>query len=236
LALWLSGIPVDAIWLRVHPFGATSGPVALRRHIEACREFHALGLPLIGDYSGTIGLALLAFGAVGGITGGITYGERFDAGPLLRPRSGSTPFAPQARVYVSKLGAFLTKGQAATFFDSRQMKALFACRDRGCCHRGASDTQADPKRHFIIRRSAEVAAYSRPPAAVRPALYLEDFLRPATDLALRAVKVEPALETTRRRLEAWRHTLGAIHRAGPPPSVALTPEGRRVLRRHQAGA
>lgn len=34
----LRQLDVDALWLKVHPFGATSGPLALRRYIEACRD------------------------------------------------------------------------------------------------------------------------------------------------------------------------------------------------------
>ncbi len=131
-------------------------------------------------------------------------------------------------MYLPQLGAFVTRGQAGELFEHRQMKTTFGCRDAGCCRRGALDMTADPRRHFIIRRTSEVNFYSRPPEPVRAGLYLEEFLRPATDLALRAARVQPALEVTRRRLEAWRHTLGAMHQAGPPQTFAVVPEGRRL--------
>jgi len=52
----LAGLPVDALWLRVHPFGTTtSGPLALRRYLQMCRALHALGVPLVAEHSGTIG-------------------------------------------------------------------------------------------------------------------------------------------------------------------------------------
>ena len=226
LAAALGGLPIDALWLRVHPFGSASGPLALRRYIEGCRALHALGLPLVAERTGTVGLALLAFGAVGGIEGGITFGERYDVGGLLRPPANGTPFSPPPRVYLPQLGAFVTRGQAGELFEHRQMKTTFGCRDAGCCRRGVLDMTADPRRHFIIRRTSEVNFYSRPPEPVRAGLYLEEFLRPATDLALRAARVQPALEATRRRLEAWRHTLGAMHQAGPPQTFAVVPEGR----------
>ena len=44
---------------------SASGPLALRRYIEGCRALHALGLPLVAGRTGTVGVALLAFGAVG---------------------------------------------------------------------------------------------------------------------------------------------------------------------------
>lgn len=225
----LSRLPIDAVWLRVHPFGTTaSGPLALRRYIEACREMHALDLPLVAERTGTVGLALLAFGAVGGIESGITLGERYNVTPLLRPPSRGTPFSPSPRVYLPDLGTFLSKAQAESFLQHRQMRAAFACRDTKCCPRGAVSMTSDPRRHFILRRDGEISTYSRPPGPVRSGLYLEDFLRPATDLVLRAVKVEASLETTRRRLESWRHTLGAMQRVGAPTSFAPVPQGRRL--------
>lgn len=57
----LRSVPLDSIWLRVHPFGSSSGPLAMKRYVEACRDLHALGVPLIGECTGTIGVALAAF-------------------------------------------------------------------------------------------------------------------------------------------------------------------------------
>ena len=86
----LKTIEIDAVWLRIHPFGTTAaGPIALRGYIEACRDLHRVGVPLVAERSGTIGVALMAFGAVGGIESGITLGERFDARTLAAPRSPS---------------------------------------------------------------------------------------------------------------------------------------------------
>ncbi len=82
------------------------------------------------------------------------------------------------------------------------MKTLFACRVSDCCRRGAIDMAVDPRRHFVLRRTSEVNYYSRPPEPLRSGLYLEEFLRPATDLALRAARVAPALEPTHYQLEA----------------------------------
>ena len=85
----LKDLPIDSAWLRLHPFGTTaSGPIALRGYIEACQELHQLRIPLVAEKTGTVGIALLAFGAVGGIESGITTGERFDAGTLMRTPKG----------------------------------------------------------------------------------------------------------------------------------------------------
>jgi hypothetical protein len=57
-------------------------------------------------WSGTVGVALLAFRAVGGIESGITYGERYDVNPLIKPPTNNDPFSPSPRVYIERLGTF----------------------------------------------------------------------------------------------------------------------------------
>ena len=83
----LRSLEVDAIWLRLHPFGtANSGSIALRRYLDGAWDLQRIGKPLVGEHTGTVGLALMAFGAVGGIESGITFGERFDVSALVKPR------------------------------------------------------------------------------------------------------------------------------------------------------
>jgi hypothetical protein len=135
---------------------------------------------------------------------------------------------------VSEIGAFLSHKQAEAFFENRQMKIALGCRDSACCQRGTSDTLREPRRHFMIQRVSEVRRMSNAPETLRAQLYLDDFLRPATDLALRAARVEPALEPTRKRLEGWRHTLGEMAKAGPVTSFATVPEGHRIEERERA--
>lgn len=226
----LATAPIDALWLRVHPFAAASaGPLALRRYIEAARDLQRLGIPIIGEHTGTAGVALLAFGAVGGIESGITTGERFDVNPLFRPPNpNDTPFAPAPRVYLPALGTFVSRAQAQTLLAKPGMRRQLGCRDTSCCARGPADTDRDPRRHFLLQRQREVSDISRRPEPVRPSLYLEEFLRPATDLALRAARFDEKLEPTRARLEGWRLTLGAMNTSGPPTTVAMAPEGKRT--------
>jgi hypothetical protein len=123
LAAALSGLPIDAVWLRLHPFGTpTAGPLALRRYLETCRALHGLGLPLVAEHSGTVGVALLAFGAVGGIESGITLGEHVDLTTMLRaPKPDAKPFTPAPRVYLHAIGAFVDVDAAAGLFEARGM-------------------------------------------------------------------------------------------------------------------
>lgn len=235
LIMALQSVPIDAIWLRVHPFGAgNSGPVALRGYIEACRDLQRLNVPLIAERTGSLGMALLAFGAASGLEEGVTLGGDFEVTRLLRPRKAGKGFLQPPRVYIPALGAFLTQKQARNFFDVRQMKAAFGCRDERCCRRGSSDMLNDPRRHYLITRMKEVSRLSRVPGSHRAAQYLDDFLRPATDLALLAVRVEPALKPVQKRLESWRLVLSAFARSQPPKTFPAVPEGRRI--EHRRGA
>lgn len=228
----LREVDVDAIWLKVHPFGATSGPLALKRYIEACRDFHGLGLPIVGDRTGTAGVALAAFGAVGAVEGGLTIGERFDVGALTRPRSGD-PFAPPPRVYLPEIGAFISRKQARRLFEQRGMKTAFGCQRDGCCRRGVDDMIAYPRPHFLVSRGRELSSLSNMPEPLRAAQYLEQFLRPASDLAVRASRALPELDKHRQRLDGWREALGSVHRKDRESSVTYsqTPSGIRVNRR-----
>jgi hypothetical protein len=229
----LTGLPIDAVWLRIHPFGATdAGPQALRGYIEACWDLHALDVPLVAERVGTVGLALMAFGAVGGIESGVTVGERFNFHSVRRkPKEGDKGFLLPPRVYLAELGVFLKSKQASEFFEIRGMKSKFGCRDTDCCRRGVEDMIRDPRSHFLRKRSGEVVDIGRRPDELRAASYLDEFLRPATDLALTASRAYPLLEKTRVRLERWRTTLAALQREHPSESFAMTPRGQRVVRK-----
>lgn len=231
----LRGLDIDAIWLRIHPFGTShSGAHVLRGYIEAAELLHSLQIPLVAERVGTVGLPLLAFGAVGGIESGITVGEQFNALPLLHaPSTRRGAFAPPPRVYLNSLGGFLSREQARNFFSNRRVKAKFACTDATCCRRGFVDMVENPRRHFLISRDREVNALARAPLRLRSALYMTNFLRPASDLAVRAAKVEPALERVAQRLESWHAALSALLESGQPASFSPAAVGRR-LRTQQA--
>lgn len=233
----LKDLSVDSFWLRIHPFGTSaSGPIVLRGYVTACQALHPLGVPLVAERSGAIGVALLAFGAVGGIESGITTGESFDATNLIRvPRTRGKPFLPPPRVYLKELAAFLEAKEARKFFDLRGMKSFFGCHER-CCPQGLPDMLTNPRRHFITTRANEVSRLSSVPPTLRRQIYMEDFLRPATDLALQASNAFHSLEKHRRRLESWRGTLGAVARENPLKSWSEPPSGRRIGRRTKVSA
>ena len=215
----LKATEIDAVWLRIYPFGtSTAGPVALRHYIETAWDLQRLGVPLVGERTGTVGVALMAFGAVGGIESGITLGERFDARPLLRPRDNSgTPYSPPPRVYLHEIGAFVSRSSAGVLFQNRQMIAATGCRDIQCCRAGTDDMLRNPRRHFVLRRTAEVDRIGSVAPAARASVYLHEMLQPAALLAIRAARLVPELEAVQRRLESWNLTLAALERTGPRP-------------------
>ena len=235
----LQGVEVDGLWLRIHPFGADSGHVTLQRYIQACRDLHGLDLPLVAEKAGSIGLALLAYGAVGGLESGVSSGDKFDFGRLSRPpREGQKGFAAHARVYVPGLGVFLERDAARSFFENRTLRAHFGCQNQACCRRGPRDTIRDPRRHFVFTRMEEVGAISQVPPQLRPNQYLDTVLRPATDRLGRPMQAELSteirgrLERERRKLDGWRE-LGEMSRTQPVTTFGATPE-RRITRRHGA--
>jgi hypothetical protein len=225
---YLRNLPIDAVWLRIHPFGTTkAGPLALKRYLAACRDFHQLDRPLVGEHTGAVGVGLMAFGALGGVESGITVNDHTDLSDWLRvptrPRGGGN----EARVYLHQLGAFLDRTKAEALLNRPGMKAAHACLDTSCCARGWKDTHLRYREHFVTQRSREVAAISRIPETLRAGTYLENFLRPATDKAIRAAEVEPALASTRKRLDSWRGTFGNDLTTNPVHSFSPPAAGKR---------
>lgn len=222
---FLQTLPIDALWLRINGFGSECRSVALAGYIEACRDLLTLDLPIVAEKSGTVGLALLAYGAVGGIESGVTIGETCDISHWLREPTADSGFAPGPRVYVAELQMLLKREQARELLESRSARSL-ACRDPSCCRHGAKDMIGSPRRHFLITRMSEVARLSQVSVEVRPNVYLDEILRPATDRVMRLIRTQFS-ESTKRRLErkydtleSWRQTLGRLSRSASSQNLA----------------
>ena len=223
---------VDAVWLRVPGFGVThSGPVNLRRYFQLARATHALNVPIVAERTGTLGLALLAFGVVGGVEQGITFGEGYDLTRLTKPASGRG-FLPAPRVYVPELGIQLSRDLARELLSNRTLRNRLGCQ-RACCRHGADDMLGDPRRHFLVSRASEIAELSQVPPALRADHYLETWLRPASDRATHAARIVPRLLSQRERLDQWRTTLSDLRVRDrlEEPSRSPVPTGIRIERR-----
>ncbi len=119
--------------------------------------------------------------------------------------------------------------------NSRGMKARFACQTEGCCRRGYLDMISQPRRHFVVQRINEVNRLSWVPERLRPRVYLEEFLRPATDSIIAAARIEPRLKRTQHALESWRLTLGEMMNSQHLPATTSVP-ARGFRSRHRIGA
>jgi hypothetical protein len=237
----LKTVSATALWLKIDGFGATCSPTAARTYIQSAAEFHELGVPVIADHvGGVIGLAVMAFGAAGGIAHGVTLGERFDASSWRKPRKGGG-FGPQRRVYVPAIDALLKPKEAeALISSSGRARGLFGCTDTRCCPRGIKDMLENPGRHFLYQRMKEIGGLSQVPEQLRPQRFLDTHLRPATDKALAAATIHweddvmaKKMQENRKRLDALRVALGHHAERMPPQSFANLPKTRaaREIRR-----
>lgn len=222
---------VDGVFLRVQGFGTPkAGPLNLRRYIEIARGLHALRVPLVGERTGTIGVALAAFGAIGGVESAITYGDVYDARRLNKPPDGKG-FVPPPRVYVPGVMAMVTKQEAVAMLNRRGVARL-ACQ-QPCCRRDRSSMTEDPRRHFVVSRAGELSWLSSRPALDRAEEFLTTKLMPARDSAAQLARLIPALSSQRNRLDDWylalRRTLDE-DLAQAERSIALVPTGNRLAR------
>lgn len=229
----LQGIPASSIWLKIDGLGSGSTATAVRNYIEAAKDFHTLGLPVVADYmGGIVGLSLLAFGAAGGLAHGVTQNERFDAGTWFRPRGSGGGGGD--RIYVPSLDLLLKPAEAQLLFDApARTRHRLVCRDSACCSRGTIDTLENPTRHFLYQRIREVAGLGQIPEQLRPGRFLEQHLRPTTDMVLAASNVEwsdeklaKKIRQQRKRLDALRVALGDLELKTPVRSFSFQPTTR----------
>jgi hypothetical protein len=172
----------DAIWLKVENFGDDATGEKAAAYIEACRDFHQRGLPVVGDHVGGLpGLGILAFGAVGGIAHGVTLRQSFKASSWRRPPvpgKGGT----SARVYFPQLDLLLKRNVAQALLDtSPRIKGLCGCRDTHCCPHGVRDMIDRPARHAIYQRAREIERLSGTLQTERPERYLNESVRRVSD-------------------------------------------------------
>lgn len=221
---------IDGVFLRVQGFGTTkAGPRNLRTYLRAARDLHALGVPLVGERTGSVGVALAAFGAIGGIESSVTYGEAYDARRLNKAPKGSG-FVPPPRVYIRDAMALVSRQEGETILTRRGFARL-GCQQM-CCGRDRQATLDDPRRHFVVSRSSELSQLSAAPANERAEHYLTTTLGPAKDNAAQLARFVPTLTKHRDRLVDWHLALQRTLEddATTEQTTALVPTGRRLRR------
>lgn len=230
----LRRVNADGLWLNVSGCGADSSPTAITRYGDAAADFHSLGIPIVADHvGGLMGLALLAFGSVGGLSHGVTLGERFDTAGWHKVPEGKS-FGAKTRVYLPTLDLMLPRVDAERFFESGggRARSAFGCRDTSCCHRGVDDMLRAPARHFLYQRTQQVAGLGQIPESIRPTEFLEEHLRPASDAALVATKLalpddlKQKADKQAKRLNDLRTTLGPYAKKRRDSSFARHPVTR----------
>ena len=230
--------PFASLWLKIDGFGASANPTATSKYLDAAVDFHDLGVPLVADHVGGIpALSLLAFGAVGGIAHGITSNESFSSYSWRKPQE---PGGGKGgwRVYIPSLDLLLSRADAEMLLNSSsRAKAMFANRNMHACPRGVDDMLDNPVRAFVVQRAEEIAAIGAVPPSMRPQVFLDSHVRPATDRALAATKIDwgeneaglklgKKLAAHRKRIDDLRIALGARAHQAPPVSFALQPSTR----------
>lgn len=224
----------DALWLNINGCGSDSSPTAITRYCDASTDFQALRMPIVADHAGGLmGLSLLAFGGVGGLSHGITLGERFDASGWLKAPNGK-PFGPRTRVYFPQVDLMLDRLDAEKLFESGggRARSTLGCREVNCCRRGIEDMLQAPARHFLYQRAQQVAALGQIPESLRPSQFLETQVRPASDTAVMASGLDlppelmNKLNKQKKHLNALRTTLGPYARQRRDSSFALHPTTR----------
>lgn len=221
---------IDAVFLRVQAFGtAKAGSRNLRAYLNAARALHQLGIPIVGERTGTVGVALAALGAIGGVESSVTFGDSYDARRLHKPPKGKG-FVPPPKVYLPTAMAMCSREDAARIV-SRQGFARLRCQGACCAHRrdGMID---DPRRHFVVTRAGEMSRLSMTPEADRASEYLATMLAPARDTSAQIARFMPSFIPHRDRLDDWHLALQRTiaEDAETERSIASAPTGHRFRR------
>jgi len=232
----LADAPCAAIWLKVENFGDDATGEKVAAYIDACRDLHERGLPLIGDHIGGLpGLGALAFGAVGGIAHGVTMQQNFRASGWRRPRV-TGGFGPSWRIYIPQIDLLLKPRIARELFAaSPKIKAVCGCRDTHCCPHGTSDMLDHPARHAIYQRAREIERLSVVPQSIRAGHYLDQSVRRVSDDVARIAafpigdaELTKGLQDKQREMSRFRQMIAHLVESGNAASVAVAPPRRQA--------
>lgn len=231
----ITNLPIDSLWLNIDGCGAHMTPAAVKRYGDAAVQCQFLGIPIVADHmGGIVGLSLLAFGVVGGISHGVTFAERFSTAHWKKV-SDKPGFSQKLRTYISNLDLFLEKIEAEKFFESAgKARSTYGCRNTNCCARGVHDMINSPGRHFLYDRTQAVAGLSQIPSTLRPMIFMEQHLRRASDEALIAPQLPLSdslrikLEKQSKRLNDLRVALGKYADERRSENFAQHPSTRRA--------
>lgn len=232
----LEDVPFENLWLRISGFGADATPTGVRRYIAATMDFQRLRRPIVSDgIGGLVGLAVVAFGAAGGICHGVAEKERFDASDWSKPpRDGGG--GREKRLLVSGLDRLLSIKQVEELMTAPGARKLLSCSDPACCPRGLDDTMKDPKAHYLRQRFKQVATISAVPGSRRATHFLEKDLAVAERTARQAAKLkvskglDEVLTRNSERLERMHAVLDSLKVTMADAPHSLAPKRRKNMR------
>lgn len=234
----IADIPCDAIWLKIENFGDDASGEKTVAFLEACRDFHDAGIPIVADFVGGLpGLATLAFGAVGGIAHGVAINQNFKASRWRKaPTAGQSNFAPpKKRVYIPQLDAMLDPDMAKSLLQSSpRARGQFSCNDQHCCAHGVQDMLARPARHALYQRAREIERIAATPQALRAETFMDRTVRPISDDVARVAGFASLDGDVRQKFSKKQSQVSSFRAAlthfleAPSPSVAVAPQRRSV--------
>jgi hypothetical protein len=229
----LASLPFENLWLRISGFGSDATGVGPRRHIAAIIDLHDLKRPVIVDCVGGIAaLAVVAFGAAGGLAHGVVEKERFDAGGWKKPRQEGGG-GRERRILFPGLDRLLSENQTETLMAAAGARRLLSCPDPACCPIGLDDTIRDYKGHYLNQRSRQIRSLSAVPESRRARHFLDHNLVEASRMARRAaqlrvldVELKKSLAANRDRLDRMQPVLEDLHKTIDGNNRSLAPRQR----------
>lgn len=213
----LRDIEAENVWLRTSGFDANSTGTGTRRYIEAVRDLHECGRPIVGDMTGGLpGLAAASAGAIGGICHGVGQKESFRAAEYRRiPVSSGGGSAK--RIYVADLGRWVSEDQFLQIVQTKGARSKLYCRDSGCCPQGKDDMVENPKGHFLNQRFNQIEDLSHVPHSRREDHFILHYVGPAlrtaralSRLKYGDVRVSDMLITEKKRLSLMSDVLSDL--------------------------
>lgn len=200
IATALENAPIDILQFRIANFSWDASGTKTRDYILAARRLHDLNVPIVADMVGGVsGLALAAFGAVGGISHGVTLSQSFGISAWQRPSNGEGRAQPP-RVYLQNLDLCVKKAEAEIYFANQSIARRHICRDTHCCTGGRQSMMNNPTRHFMRQRTREISELGQVPPAMRSQAFLDQTIRPISDRLTAAANIDLGNEVLEKRL------------------------------------
>lgn len=213
LASHVADLPFEYLWLRIANFGTDKSAAGIRKYINATRDFHEVGRPIVADGIGGLpALGIVAFGAAGGFCHGVAEKERFYPRDWWKPSRSSGGGGTKKRVYFPGLDTYLNEEQSRTLLATRNAKPLLGCRDTGCCPGGWEDMILNPKTHYLNQTTRRVKDLGRAPDMRRADHFLSQQLAPADRIARAALRLKVSDQKITKKLQFRSHKIDDMRR------------------------